>query len=250
MHDITDNRYAGVPRSYGGEPLWKGSHWQQATGIWGARVNIGWMNSIQDQVIALADFSARNDIEIGSADHEYEQLFGANPELSDEMMRVLGDRFFCTAAHWAFLSLVGREPPFHFPCYTPPRRFEHECAAVVDEIYPTAESARPMPRIVQTSTVRWAYAAVMACRPDPRAPAGARTSIRLRVHVERAPIGIGLLNADQSDFLERRRVAPATELQTVFLPIADLKAAGPVVIHTWDAPESARVRLEDVAFVW
>jgi hypothetical protein len=66
LHDISDNRYAAVPRSYGGHPLWKGNKWQQAD-AGASRVNIGWMNSVEDQVIALADFSARNDVEIGSA---------------------------------------------------------------------------------------------------------------------------------------------------------------------------------------
>ena len=94
MHDISDNRYPGVPRSYGGQPLWKGSAWQKRTGAWESRVNIGWMNSMQDQVIALADFAARNDLEIGSADHEYARFFGAHPDHAEEMDRLLGREFF------------------------------------------------------------------------------------------------------------------------------------------------------------
>src|SRR5262249_29991696 len=31
MHDISDNRYAGVSRSYNGQPLWKGSKWRLRT---------------------------------------------------------------------------------------------------------------------------------------------------------------------------------------------------------------------------
>src|SRR6185437_12560774 len=78
MHDISDNRYAAVSRAYHG-PLWKGIKWQQRTQAWKSRVNIGWMNSIQDQVIALADFSWRNRVDIGSADHQYAMYFDAHP---------------------------------------------------------------------------------------------------------------------------------------------------------------------------
>ena len=78
MHDILDNRYdAEARQSYGGQPLWKGAAWQERTGAWGASVNIGWMHSIQDQVIAIADFAARNDLEIGSADHELARFFAS-----------------------------------------------------------------------------------------------------------------------------------------------------------------------------
>jgi hypothetical protein len=250
MHDISDNRYAGISRSYEGAPLWKGSVWQQSTETWSSRVNIGWMNSIQDQVIALADFSARNDIEIGSGDHEYASYFAAHPDRAEEMRRVIGDRFFSAGANWAFLSLSGREPPFYFPTVAVRRTFAHECVAVVDELYPRPGRAMTLPRTVETSAVRWAYAALMTCRPMATLPPRAQPSLRLRVHVAGAPIGIGLLNADQSDFLERRLVPSGSETETVFLPIVDNSNAGPVVIHTWDVAESSRVRIDDIAVVW
>ena len=45
-------------------------------------------------MVAIADFSARNDLEIGSADHEYAQFFAAHPAYAAEMTQLLGDEFF------------------------------------------------------------------------------------------------------------------------------------------------------------
>src|SRR6185295_418704 len=85
MHDIVDNRYAPLPRSYEAQPIWKGSTWNAGGGPSAARVNIGWMNSLQDQVVAIADFAWRNDLEIGSADHAYAQFFAADRAAAAEM---------------------------------------------------------------------------------------------------------------------------------------------------------------------
>lgn len=114
IHDISDNRYARIERGYSG-PIWKGSRWQEASGEWDSRINIGWMNSIQDQVIALADFAARNDIRIGSADEAYHRFFDGQEGRQAEMAAALGPEFFSLAAHWAFMSLTGKAGPFHFP---------------------------------------------------------------------------------------------------------------------------------------
>lgn len=246
MHDISDNRYAAVPRSYEGQPVWKGSRAQAASGSSNSRVNIGWMNSRQDQVIAVADFAVRNDIEIGSADHEYAQLFSGRPDAAAEMRQVVGDRFFSVSAHWAFLSLAGKTPPFHFPAVP----FQHRGDVLVQDIHPAPRwfhRARPLPRVVETAPIRWHYAAVMRCRPTATVPARG-WSFRLRVSVEGAPVGIGLLSADRSTFVEYRRVEPGPE--TVILPVRDPSAVGPIVVHTWDIPQSARVRIDDISIVW
>src|SRR5262249_23539868 len=41
MHDITDNRYSPVSRSYEGQPIWKGSTWNRGVGKSLSRINIG-----------------------------------------------------------------------------------------------------------------------------------------------------------------------------------------------------------------
>jgi hypothetical protein len=115
IHDVSDNRYCGAPRSYGGHPLWKGQAWQARTQAWDSRINLGWMNSAVDQVIALADFCWRNDIELVSADHAYHGFFAAHPDREREMRAVLGTKWFSRLAHWACLSVAGRPGPLYFP---------------------------------------------------------------------------------------------------------------------------------------
>jgi hypothetical protein len=250
MHDISDNRYAHVSRSYADQPIWKGSTWDNGTGRSPNRVNIGWMNSQQDQVVAIADFAARNDLDVGSGDHEYATFFDAHPAYADEMRGMLGDRFFSTTAHWAFVSLFGKEPPFCFPAVH--RRFRHQCGVALHDIHPPRWFRRstPLPRTIDTTPVKWEYAAVMGWRPRGEIPERAPQSLCVRLQVVGAPAGIGVLNADRSAFLESRRILPALGIQTVFLSLADPSSCGPLVVHSWDVPESARVVIEDISIVW
>jgi SAM-dependent methyltransferase len=243
MHDISDNRYADVSRSYQGQPLWKGSKWQQGAGAWNSRVNIGWMNSIQDQVIALADFSARNDLEIESADHEYTRYFAADPAKAAEMQEVLGDEFFSMIGDWAFLSLSGRSGPFHFPAVSARRRFSNQCDLVL-------EPARLLPTTIVTAAKPWVYAATFAWRPVAPLPPDAERWIRCRVRVEGGMIGISLLSPDETRFVESKPVSSSSDAVDVLLPVADVSRHGRLVIHTWDAAESARVRIDELALVW
>ena len=247
MHDISDNRYAAVSRSYEGQPLWKGSTWDQGTGRSTSRVNIGWMSSLQDQVIAIADFAVRNDIEILSADHEYAQFFGAHPDYAEDMRKVISDRFFSTSAHWAFFSLTGKQPPFQFPAVQ--RTFRHRSDVVIRDIHPRRwlKRWRALPRRIETTSVAWEYAAVMAIRPRGEIPANVERSLRMRVVVEGGPAGIGLLSADNSVFVASRRILPGVEPVVVYLPIID---TGPLVVHAWDVPEPARVVIDDIQVVW
>jgi hypothetical protein len=242
MHDISDNRYAGVPRSYEGQPLWKGSEWQRRTGTWGSRVNIGWMNSIQDQVIALADFSARNDLEIGSADHEYATFFHQSPDRADEMRRLLGDEFFSPIAHWAFLSLTGKPGPFHFPAVTGRRQFDHRCSVVSGDLL-------DLPKAILTKPRAWDYASTIAWQPAAALPADVRPWMRVQLRVEGGPVGVSLLSRDEKVFVESKLVGPGGS-KSVLLTVGDPLEAGRLVIHTWGEPVAARVSLEDVSLVW
>ena len=81
-------------------------------------------------------------------------------------------------------------------------------------------------------------------------PAGGSTSLRLRLKVVGAPVGVGLLNADRSAFAESRRILPGIEPALAFLPVADTSAVTQLVVHTWDLPERARVRIDDITYVW
>jgi hypothetical protein len=243
MHDISDNRHSGVSRSYGGRPLWKGSKWQKERGAWDSRVNIGWMNSMQDQVIAIADFSARNDLEIGSADHEYARFFEEHPAYAEHMNQLLGEEFFSVIAHWAFLSLSGKEGPFHFPAVSGGRAATNRCDIVTDRL-------PRLPATIMTDTKPWAYASTFAWRPDSEPPPNVQTWIRCRLRVEGGAIGVSLLSPDERVFVESQVVSSTADAVNVLLRVPDLAQRGPLVIYTWDAPEAARVRIEDLSLVW
>jgi hypothetical protein len=250
MHDISDNRYGAASPSYEGQPLWKGSTWDKGTGRSTGRVNIGWMSSLQDQVIAIGDFSTRNGFEVGSGDHEYARFFGAHPGYADEMRRAIGDRFFSPAAHWVFFSLAGVPPPIHFPAVQ--RRFRHYSEVTIHDTRARRWFGRglSLPRVIETRPVPWEYSAVMGVRPRREIPADAQRSLRVCLRVEDAPAGIGLLNADQSAFIQSKCVLPGIDAATVWLAIDDPAAAGPLVVHTWETPESARVQIDGISMVW
>ena len=164
---------------------------------------------------------------------------------------LLGDEFFSLSAHFAFLSLAGRQPPFHYPAVQ--RRFRHRSQVAIRDVHPKPrwwQHAPPWPRTFLTKPVKWDYAAVMDCLPRETIPARASPSLRLRLQVSGAPAGVGLLNADRSAFTESERILPGIESTTVFLPVATTTAASQLVVHTWDVPDPARVVIEDIAFVW
>jgi hypothetical protein len=243
MHDISDNRYASVAPAYDGAPLWKASERQRMSGEWTSRVNIGWMNSVQDQVIALVDFSTRNAVEVGSADHEYWHYFAAHPERADEMRRTLGHEFFQTTAHWAFLSLNGRQGPFTFPTPENHRGFAHSVPVSVD---PPSK----WPATIVTEPQPWAYAATFAWRPGGSGRISTPAWLRLQVSVEGGLVGIGLLSADGKQFVQSQAVCEGSTSSTVLLSIADITSPGRLVFHTWQQPVGARIRIEDISVVW
>jgi hypothetical protein len=243
MHDIADNRYGGGSRSYGGQPLWKGSEWQQRSGCSGARVNVGWMHALQDQVIAIADFSARNDLTIESADHEFATFFAAHPSKAAEMTAVLGEEFFSTSGQWAFFSLTGKNGPFEFPAVAARRAFSHSSEVVLD-------GADRLPTVVATPSQPWSFASAWRWKPRAALPAGANASLCVRLHVENGSIGIGLLGANGRDFTVRRAVAPGRHPIDIHLPVADIADPGQLVISTWAAPTAARVRVDQLTLVW
>jgi hypothetical protein len=68
-HDMADNRLH-MPNSYEGKTPWCGmDDWYRAASA-RARVNLGWVNTIVDQVIPILDFCHRNEIEFHSVDHD------------------------------------------------------------------------------------------------------------------------------------------------------------------------------------
>ena len=86
---------------------------------------------------------------------------------------------------------------------------------------------------IQTPQQPWAYAAQLATViPPGRAGAG---FFRVEALVTSGPIGIGVLNAAETDFLIRKPLDAAPDAQTVFLPVDDMSKLGRLVIQNWDA---------------
>jgi hypothetical protein len=242
MHDISDNRYPWVSRSYGDQPIWKGSKWQQQTGA-SSRVNVGWMNSQQDQIIALGDFASRNELEIGSGDQEYAQFFEARPDRAAEMTQLLGEEFYSVVAQWAFLSLSGREGPFHFPAVADVRAARHRSGIVTPDL-------PLLPATISTTATPWAYAAKLTWHASAEPPSEAEAWVKCRLRVQGGPVGVGLLTPDESSFVRTQVVSESVEPIDVMLPVPDPGRHGPLVIHTWDAPQSAKVRIDELALIW
>ena len=94
---------------------------------------------------------------------------------------------------------------------------------------------------VRTPAVPWSYSAVLALDS---ATAIARAAVLVvEVKVVEGTIGIGLLNAAESDFLFRRPLTVTEKTQEVWIPISDPHAVGRLVLQTWEAPEPGAVEL-------
>jgi len=244
MHDILDNRYdAEAQRSYQGQPLWKGAAWQERTGTWGASVNIGWMHSIQDQVIAIADFAARNDLDICSADHELACFFASLPDCADELRRTIGEQFYSPVAKWAFWSLHEKRGPFHFPTPASRQPFNRETRL---PLQPT----QPLPITITTEARPWQYAMALDWKPSPDIPAESAAWLRIRLAVDGGTIGVGLVAENGRDFSVRRAVAPRPRASTVLLPIMNVSCPERIIVQTWAMPNAARVRIEELTLLW
>ena len=75
-------------------------------------------------------------------------------------------------------------------------------------------------------------------------------SLRVRLRVDGGPIGVSLQAPDGKEFEASRVVSSTEEPLQVLLPVADLSQRGSLIVHTWDQPNGARVRIDDVSLVW
>jgi hypothetical protein len=62
--------------------------------------------------------------------------------------------------------------------------------------------------------------------------------------------GVSLLAQDEQSFVDSQVVSAAPGSQDVLLRAPSASERGRLVIHTWDAPVAARVRIEELALVW
>ena len=115
MHDISDNRYVDQDYfDYRGERIWRGADKQSA------RLCLGDYNSLQEQLVAIIDFTTRNKLSLNSADYSLQTELRHDPEKLIELNRLLGEPFFRLMGHWFWFSLNEKEGKVYFPRYNPP----------------------------------------------------------------------------------------------------------------------------------
>ncbi len=115
MHDISDIRHSSPQNSYNGMPFWRGQ--DSAFSGKTARLHLGWMDTMVDQVLPALDFTNRNGTDVISADHVVLEDLGSRTELLKELESGYPPGFFQTTNHWAYFTLNGLPGPFHFPKY-------------------------------------------------------------------------------------------------------------------------------------
>lgn len=109
-HDISDNRFFPERRSYGGLPFWRGMDYFYKRDT--SPINIGWLCGVVDQMLPLADFCYRNEIEIQSFDYL----------IRHELISAARDRFLAIPVsphqspliHMVYMSMEGSRK-WHFP---------------------------------------------------------------------------------------------------------------------------------------
>jgi hypothetical protein len=117
MHDLTDTRYlAEESNLYDGQVLWKGNIWE------GPRLRIGNIEASVEQLVAILDFTTRNNLHLHSADHRFHTELGNNPEMLAELKHVIGEELFSLNGYWFWFSLNEIPGPYTFPKFSPPVR--------------------------------------------------------------------------------------------------------------------------------
>jgi hypothetical protein len=114
VHDITYS--AGYPpelRSYKGHGIWRGYR----GGADPDYVFVGSMSSPFEELIALADFSARNQVPIHSVEKEIREEIESWPDRQDEMTSRLGDKMSSpvSSIHWFTMNDLLDDAVVTFP---------------------------------------------------------------------------------------------------------------------------------------
>ncbi|MBI4534464.1 MAG: hypothetical protein HY711_11015 [Candidatus Melainabacteria bacterium] len=111
MHDITDNRYCGMSKSYGDKPFWSSmdEYYRRGTNFY----NISWLTGVVDQAIPVLDFCFRNDITLHSADKDVQEQI--DPVTRAKLAEQLPPEIFPQLYHWAYFTLNEATGPYHFP---------------------------------------------------------------------------------------------------------------------------------------
>jgi hypothetical protein len=110
-HDVSDNRYVEVERSYGSRMFWREPELKEVS----ARYNIGWINTQEAQFLPLTDFLWRNQCALRSADEDLATWRKNHAERQAAVEQAIGHDEFSPGCHWAYFSLNDTEAELTFP---------------------------------------------------------------------------------------------------------------------------------------
>jgi hypothetical protein len=70
--------------------------------------------------------------------------------------------------------------------------------------------------------------------------------IRVRLRTSRASAGIGVLNQDGSEFLDRKALVPDGHPRTVYLGVNNIADASAIIVYGGPGPAPTRVQIESI----
>jgi len=111
MHDICDARYHRKDATEYQDILWCSNSFD------GRMIRLGNLFSSVEQLVAITDFSSRNDMELNTADHSFNQYFSQYPVQQEELSSILNPLLIRSYGQWAYFSLNGLDKPIHYPLY-------------------------------------------------------------------------------------------------------------------------------------
>ncbi|HMK78767.1 MAG TPA: hypothetical protein VK438_03920 [Xanthobacteraceae bacterium] len=245
-HDVVDNRFPGptTARSYGGKRSWRGmADWYDNSDTTNC-LNIGWCNTLMDQILPILDFCFRNEIELRSADFTIRKSPWWNNVAAT--LAIAPDDLF----NMAYFSLEGTSAR-EFPPLRP--------AAANDGLPPSrplayrtvAENRAVVTPLtlgavkVALPTTPWTYVARLV--PEQPLPSGAGI-LTVRMKVASGTAAVGVLNKDGSDFIARRVVRATPEPVEVPLKLAEWQAAGSIVLQTAEDRKGGDVVVQSLSF--
>ena len=243
-HDVVDNRFPWptAARQYGGKRFWRGMDDWYRNSARTNYLNIGWCNTLVDQILPILDFCYRNQIELGSADYDIHGLDAWESIATD--LGVSASSLF----QMAYFCLEGTKAR-EFPAIVPNEPELSACQSLKFQTVPEndAKITELLSGEVQITLPRtpWTYVARLA--PSVPLPGQAGVMV-VGIRVVSGSAAVGVLKQDGSDFLTRKMIHAGPEPVDVHLKLADWRLAGPLLVETAAEVGGGEVIVSSLAF--
>lgn len=116
--------------------------------------------------------------------------------------------------------------------------FDHVPTGVIDEVAP----GTPLPLVVRTRPQQWSYAVRFERLIDATQPSTA-VLVRLTLAVMSGAVGVGVLNGNETEFIDQVMVGPTLEPTTVAVLITRAADAGPLIVRNTSPIGASQVSL-------